>query len=440
MVRSRSPIILLAVGVLTLLLSACGSPTPTGTPQPLSTTVNPTATNTVAAPTQAATEAALAAPSEAATVAATSAATQAVAAVTTAAATEAATATATSSPSATNTAAPTTPAATEAATATATSTSTSTPSATNTVAPTTAVATQAATATEAATVSATSAPTQEVLGAKPSTLPQCAAGGTLTVGSDATYPPFESINEKTGKIEGFDVDILNAIGQKEGFTLDFHNALFDTIFTALSYGQYDVVASASTITAERQKTVNFSNPYFIAGQVIVARQADANLYKTPSDLAGKLVGVQNGTTGAEAAKAIPNTKGVKAYDTAPEAFQALANGDVDAVVNDNVTSLSIILNSPALKLAVIGQPFTSEYYGLAIRKDCTDLLAKINAGLSAVIADGTYATIYEKYLGEQPPSVFSKGSTGLNGVPTPEATVSTSGSAATAMATEAATP
>ncbi len=388
MVRSRSPIILLAVGVLTLLLSACGSPTPTVTPQPLSTTVNPTATNTVAAttaaPTQAATAAALAAPTEAATVAATSAATQAVAA----------------------------PAATEAVTTA---------------------------ATEAATVSATSAPTQEVLVAKPSTLPQCAAGGTLTVGSDATYPPFESINEKTGKIEGFDVDILNAIGQKEGFTLDFHNALFDTIFTALSYGQYDVVASASTITAERQKTVNFSNPYFIAGQVIVARQADASLYKTPADLAGKLIGVQNGTTGAEAAKAIPNTKGVKAYDTAPEAFQALANGDVDAVVNDNVTSLSIILNSPTLKLAVIGQPFTSEFYGIAVRKDCTDLLAKINAGLSAVIADGTYATIYEKYLGEQPPSIFSKGSTGLNGVPTPEATASTSGSAATAMATEAAT-
>ncbi len=433
MVRSRSPIILLAVGVLTLLLSACGSPTPTVTPQPLSTTVNPTATNTVAAttaaPTQAATAAALAAPTEAAT--------QAVAAVTTAAATEAATATATSSPSATNTVAPTTAAATEAATATATSS----PSATNTVALTTPAATEAVTtaATEAATVSATSAPTQEVLVAKPSTLPQCAAGGTLTVGSDATYPPFESINEKTGKIEGFDVDILNAIGQKEGFTLDFHNALFDTIFTALSYGQYDVVASASTITAERQKTVNFSNPYFIAGQVIVARQADASLYKTPADLAGKLIGVQNGTTGAEAAKAIPNTKGVKAYDTAPEAFQALANGDVDAVVNDNVTSLSIILNSPTLKLAVIGQPFTSEFYGIAVRKDCTDLLAKINAGLSAVIADGTYATIYEKYLGEQPPSVFSKGSTGLNGVPTPEATASTSGSAATAMATEVAT-
>jgi ABC-type amino acid transport substrate-binding protein len=291
-------------------------------------------------------------------------------------------------------------------------------------------------ASAAATVSATSAPTQEAAGTKPATLPSCASGATLIVGSDATYPPFESINETTGKIEGFDIDLLNAIGAKEGFTVDVHNALFDTIFTALSYGQFDMVASASTITAERQQTVNFSNPYFIAGQVIVARKADVSLYKTPADLAGKTIGVQLGTTGAEAAKGIPNTKGVQEYKTAPEAFQALANGDLDAVVNDNVTSLSIILNSPKLNLAVVGQPFTQEYYGIAVRKDCADTLKKINDGLSAVIADGTYAQIYAKYLGEEPDPRFQKGSTGLNGVPTPEAT--TASAAATPAATEAA--
>jgi ABC-type amino acid transport substrate-binding protein len=284
-------------------------------------------------------------------------------------------------------------------------------------------------------VAATSAPAQEALGTKPATLPSCSAGGTVTVGSDAAYPPFESINETSGKVEGFDIDLLNAIGAKAGFTVDAHNALFDTIFTALSYGQYDVVASAATITDERKQTVNFSNPYFIAGQVIIARKADANLYKTPADLAGKTVGVQLGTTGAEAAKGIPNTKGVQEYKTAPEAFQALANGDVDVVVNDNVTSLSILLNSPKLDLAVVGQPFTQEYYGLAVRKDCADLLTKINDGLSAVIADGTYAEIYAKYLGEEPPDVFKKGSMGLtNGIPTPEAT--TAAPAATPAATE----
>src|SRR5205085_1373446 len=161
---------------------------------------------------------------------------------------------------------------------------------------------------------------------------------------------------------------------------DVHNALFDTIFTALSYGQYDVVISASTITDERKQTVNFSNPYFRSGQIIVVRKADAGKVKTTADLAGKVIGVQLGTTGAEAAKGVKDVKSVREYPTAPEALQALANGDVDAVINDDAVSLNIILNSPRLNLVAVGGPFTAEYYGIAIRKDCTTLLDKINKG------------------------------------------------------------
>jgi len=270
---------------------------------------------------------------------------------------------------------------------------------------------------------------------KPATLRECAASGVLRVGSDASYPPFESVNEKTGKVEGFDVDLITAIGQKEGFQVDVRNALFDTIFTALSYGQYDLVLSAATITDERKQTVNFSNPYFVAGQVIVVRKADIDKVKTPADLAGKNVGVQLGTTGAEAAKGIKNVKSVKEYPTAPEAFQALANGDLDAVVNDNVTSLSIILNSPKLNLVVTGTPFTSEYYGIAVRKDCTALLDKVNKGLAEVIADGTYAKIYAQYLGEEPGTEFQKGGKGI--IPTPAGAATAPAAGATMAATAA---
>jgi len=244
------------------------------------------------------------------------------------------------------------------------------------------------------------------------------------------------VNEQTGKIEGFDIDLLTAIGAKAGFTIEPHNALFDTIFTALAYGQYDVVISASTITDERKQTVNFSNPYFAAGQVIVVRKADVGTIKTTADLAGKTLGVQLNTTGAKAARDIPNTKAVRDYPTAPEAFQALANKDVDAVINDNVTSLTIILNSPSLNLAVVGQPFTQEFYGIAIRKDCTNLLAAINRGLSEVIADGTYAQIYAKYLGEEPGPEFRKGGSGLTAT---AAATSSAGGAATTSATTSAT-
>jgi len=200
------------------------------------------------------------------------------------------------------------------------------------------------------------------------------------------------------------------------------------------------VISASTITEERQQTVNFSNPYFVAGQVIVVRKDDLGKIKTTADLAGKTIGVQLGTTGAEAAKGIANVQAVKEFATAPEAFQALSNGTLDAIVNDNVTSLSIILNSPNLNLAVVGQPFTQEYYGIAIRKECTDLLAKVNEGLAAVIADGTYADIYARYLGEEPGEAFRKGGAGVPAVPvaTAAATTAASGSTST-TATEAAT-
>ena len=261
--------------------------------------------------------------------------------------------------------------------------------------------------------------TQEVAGPQPATLKECATSGTLIVGSDATYQPFESLNETSGKIEGFDVDLLAAIGQKEDFKLDMHNALLDTIFTALSYGQYDVVISAAAITPDRQQVVNFSNPYFVAGQVIVIRKADIGNIKSIDDLARKIIGVQGSTTSDEIAKGIKNTKDVKQYSTALEAFQALAKGDLDVVINDNVSSLTILLNMPNLNLVTEDKPFTQEeYYGIAVRKDCTDLLKKINDGLAAVISEGTYASLYTKYFGEQPFDPFKKGNVGMAGIPT----------------------
>jgi ABC-type amino acid transport substrate-binding protein len=339
MLRNRASVILLVTAALALVLSACGSPTPTNTPVPPTNTTAPTEAPTTAVPTEAPTTAA---------------------------------------PEATATA----PAAT--------------------------------TVAEAATATLPPAPAVETAPAtKPATLQACASSGVLKVGTDAAYPPFENVNEKTNQIEGFDIDLINAIGQKAGFTVDVHNALFDTIFTALSYGQYDLVISASTITDERKQTINFSDPYFKSGQVIVVRAADKDKIKTPDDLVGKVIGVQAGTTGQEAAKEIKNTKEVKAYPTAPEALQALANGDVDAVINDVPVSLNIILNSPKLNLVVVGKPFTLEYYGIGVRKDCTDLLAKVNKGLGEVIADGTYAKIYEKFFGEPPDPELRAGGAGI---------------------------
>ena len=241
----------------------------------------------------------------------------------------------------------------------------------------------------------------------------CRTTGELTVGTDAAFPPFESVNTLTGAIEGFDIDLLNAIGQRAGFTPNFQNALFDSIFINLAAGQFDLVASGATITAARLETVNFSNPYFVSAQSIVVRSADRDVVRGPDDLAGRRIGVQLGTTGAEAARDIPDTASVRDFQTAPEAFQALANGDVDAVVNDLPVSESIVANNPELNLYILPDPFTLEYYGIAIRKECTDLLEVINAGLADIIADGTYEEIYANYFGVEPTAEYRAGGSGL---------------------------
>jgi polar amino acid transport system substrate-binding protein len=268
----------------------------------------------------------------------------------------------------------------------------------------------------------------------------CKVSGDLVVGSDAAYPPFESVNTTTSKIEGFDIDLLNAIGAKAGFTPVVQNAPFDTIFTNLAAGQFDIVVSAATITAERAKTVTFSNPYFAAGQVIIVRKGDETTIKGPADLVGKKIGVQLGTTGADAAKAIKDAQ-ISAFQTAPEAFQALANKQVDAVVNDNFVSYAIVQSRAELNLVILGDPFTVEYYGIVARKECPELTAKINEGLAAIIADGTYAEIYGKWMGAEPSKEFQKGGKGiqLTAEATPEATAEVNEAAPTAEPTAKAT-
>ena len=118
--------------------------------------------------------------------------------------------------------------------------------------------------------------------------------GVIKVGTNAEYPPFESVDE-TGKVIGLDIDVMNAIAKAAGFEVEFVNTRWDGIFVALSSGEFDAVASAATITDERKQAVDFSDPYFNAGQVLSVKQ-DSDITSL-DDLAGKRVGVQLGTTG-----------------------------------------------------------------------------------------------------------------------------------------------
>lgn len=219
-------------------------------------------------------------------------------------------------------------------------------------------------------------------------------GKALRIGSDTAYPPFEFVNE-SNQIVGFDVDLLNAICEKAGCTATFQTANFDGIFAALAAGEYDAVASAVTITAERAERVDFTRPYLNAGQIVSVR-SDSDI-TGPDSLKGRAVGVQRGTTGDIESSKLTDEAMIKRYDTIDVAMQALAQGDVDAVVADAPTSGDIIAKQFKDKLKMVGDPFTTEYYGIAVRKETPEVTAAFNAALDALIKSGELAQIAEKW-------------------------------------------
>lgn len=227
------------------------------------------------------------------------------------------------------------------------------------------------------------------------------AGETIRIGTDAAYPPFEEIDDE-GNYVGFDVDLMEALAEDAGFEIEWINAPFDGIFSALEAGDFDAVISAATITDERLEQVDFSDPYFVASQSISVTVDNAETISEPDDLVGMNIGVQLGTTGEEYAEGIDGVE-VLSFDSTPLAFQALSQGDVDAVIADTPTSQEIIATNPDLNATIVGDPLTEEFYGIAVRKDFPELLEAINVSLENVIADGVYAELFEEWF-DVPPS------------------------------------
>ncbi|BAS28783.1 basic amino acid ABC transporter substrate-binding protein [Limnochorda pilosa] len=224
-----------------------------------------------------------------------------------------------------------------------------------------------------------------------------AAQQTLRVGSDVAYPPFEYVDERSGEYAGFDMDLIRALGEKMGVKIEIVNTAFDGIIPALVMGEFDAIISAMTITAERAETVSFSDPYFTTGQVIATRPDETEI-AGPDDLKGKVVAVQLGTTGQFEAEKIQGLKRLDTYQFVDQAFSALANRSADAAVVDELVSIEYMKQHPDA-IRVVGEPFTTEDYGIAVRKSDTELLEKINRALAQLRADGTYDELYQKWFG-----------------------------------------
>lgn len=228
-------------------------------------------------------------------------------------------------------------------------------------------------------------------------LAACSSGASekVTVATDATWPPFEMVDEASKEIIGFDIDLMKAIAEKGGFEVEFVNVGFDPLLAGMASCQYDAAVSAITITEERKADFAFSEPYFGAGQVVAVRVDNTDIMGKDS-LSGKTVGAQIGTTGAIAIEEIAGAT-LKTYDDVGLAYQDLINGQVDAVVaDDGLAKGYVAKNSTEIK--IVGEPFTDESYGIAVCKTNTELLEKINQGLAAVKAEGLLDTLTQKWL------------------------------------------
>lgn len=226
--------------------------------------------------------------------------------------------------------------------------------------------------------------------------------GELTVGSDIPYAPFEFYaSPGSSTVVGFDVDLVNAAAKVIGIPkVKFVNQSFDTIFVAVAQHRFDMVASSVSITPARAKKVLFSKPYFEATQSVMVKRGSS--IRSTKDLKGEVLGAQAGTTGADLAKTLGGSD-VKLYNKVDDAFSALAQGRVAAVIND--FAISAYATKAKKNLVVVQNIRTqAEPYGLVFPKDKTALRDAFNRAVATIKKNGTYAKIYKKWFKKAPPT------------------------------------
>ncbi|MBQ1935218.1 MAG: basic amino acid ABC transporter substrate-binding protein [Clostridia bacterium] len=216
---------------------------------------------------------------------------------------------------------------------------------------------------------------------------------TLTMGTNAAFPPYEMVDENN-QIIGIDAEIAAAVAEKMGMKLEIKDMAFDSLITAVSTGNVDVVLAGMTVTPERMEAVNFSDSYATGIQVVIV--PEESIIASIDDLAGKKIGVQSGTTGDIYCADEFGEDAVARYDNGALAVAALKNGQVDCVVIDNEPAKNFVAANEGLK--ILETEYAVEDYAAAIAKENTELLEKFNAALAELKAEGKIDEIVGKYI------------------------------------------
>lgn len=222
----------------------------------------------------------------------------------------------------------------------------------------------------------------------------------LKVGTEPTFPPFDTTDPETQEIVGFDMDLIAAIGADQGFEVEFVNLSFDGLIPAVKNGDIDIVAAGMSIDEERLEQVDFSDPYYDS-QLYVAVAVDNTTINGIDDLTPDMkVAAQTGTTGALRTQDLADAGQIGEaviLDGLDTCMMQLINGDVDAVINDKPVTESYI-KKQADKIKMVGDTLSSESYGFAVQKGNAELQAQIDAGLANVIENGTFDELIAKWF------------------------------------------
>lgn len=221
--------------------------------------------------------------------------------------------------------------------------------------------------------------------------------GTLKIAVEGTYPPFNFKDQKTNELTGFDVDIARLLATKLGVKPEFVTTEWSGILAGLSAGKYDVIVNQVGITEQRQQAFDFSSPYTVSSPQLIVRKGEQRVFTSLDDLKGKKLGLGQGTNYEQKAKSIAGID-VKVYPGAPEYLQDLADGRIDAALNDSLM-VAYLLKASSLPLKPSAALGDVEKMGIPFRKGNPDFKSAIDKALSEAIADGSFRQISVKWFG-----------------------------------------
>ncbi|RMF47486.1 MAG: amino acid ABC transporter substrate-binding protein [Deltaproteobacteria bacterium] len=237
------------------------------------------------------------------------------------------------------------------------------------------------------------------LAATAGTLDEIQKRGTLRVGMEPGYMPFELTNKK-GEIIGFDVDMAKRMAKAMGVKLELVSTAWDGIIPALITKKFDIIMSGMTLTQQRNLKINFAQPYIVIGQSILLKKELAGKVKSYKDLNDPkyTVGSKLGTTGEQATKRMIGKAKYISYETEQEGVLELVNGKIDAFIYDMPYNAAAFVQRGQGKIVHLDKPFTYEPLAWAVRKGDFDFINWLNNFMNQIKNDGTYDKIYAKWF------------------------------------------